>query len=81
MMNPLITLSFHGTQCENQSQQDSHLTDALFLGDMLFAHNNDNEQHVKNYGLHGAVPDHFCVRNAVLDNHFHSSQKGAAIYI
>lgn len=80
-MAQLITLSFHGSQCGRQPQQDVHLTEALFSGDMFFTLMSGNDPHANNYALNSAAPHHFCVKNTVLDKHFHNSKNSAEIFI
>ncbi|WP_029570639.1 hypothetical protein [Pantoea ananatis] len=80
-MARLMTLSFHGSQCENPSQQDVHLTEACFSGDMFFTQLRGSNCPVKDYASDSAAPDRFCVSNAVLDNHFHSSKTQTAVFI
>ena len=76
-----LLLSYHGNLCKSDySQQDSHLTDALFIGDMFFSKNSPDMPRA-DYTLKSVSPRRFSVKNTVLDNCFPKRKNNAAIFV
>ncbi|ARF51529.1 hypothetical protein [Pantoea stewartii] len=80
MALPLL-LSYHGNLCKGDySRQDSHLTDALFVGDMFFSKNSPDISQA-DYVFNAVSPHYFCVKNAILDNCFPNSKNSGVAFV